>query len=39
MRLAQGDFHHVESGAQHGTVESDEGCTLLLVVDARDWAA
>jgi len=37
--LAKGDFHHVESGAQHGTVRSDEGCTLLLVVDARDWAA
>lgn len=39
IRLAKGDFHRVESGGRHGTVQSDEGCTLLLVVDARDWAA
>lgn len=35
--LGKGDFHHVETGMQHGTVVSDDGCTLLLVVDARDW--
>jgi anti-sigma factor ChrR (cupin superfamily) len=39
VSLAQGDFHHVESGARHGTVVSDAGCTLLLVVDSQDWAA
>ena len=39
LTLAKGDFHRVERGARHGTVQSDEGCTLLLVVDALDWAA
>src|SRR5258708_36510487 len=37
IALAKGDFHHVEAGEQHGTVVSDEGCTLLLVVDERDY--
>jgi len=37
--LAKGDFHHVEAGERHGPVVTDDGCTLLLVLDARDWAA
>lgn len=39
ISLAKGDFHRVGSGARHGTVQSEEGCTLLLVVAAEDWAA
>lgn len=39
LALAKGDFHRVERGARHGTVRTEEGCTLLLVVDAQDWAA
>jgi anti-sigma factor ChrR (cupin superfamily) len=39
IALAKGDFHHVEAGEQHGTVVSDEGCTLLLTVDERDYRA
>jgi len=37
--LAKGDFHHVEAGEHHGTVVSNEGCTLLLVVDEADYRA
>lgn len=39
ITLAKGDFHRVERGARHGTVQTKEGCTLLLVVAAEDWAA
>jgi anti-sigma factor ChrR (cupin superfamily) len=39
IALSKGDFHHVEAGEQHGTVVSDEGCTLLLVVDEHDYRA
>jgi anti-sigma factor ChrR (cupin superfamily) len=37
--LRAGDFHRVEAGERHGTVVTDDGCTLLLVLDRRDWAA
>jgi anti-sigma factor ChrR (cupin superfamily) len=37
--LAKGDFHQVEAGEHHGTVVSQEGCTLLLVVDEADYRA
>jgi len=39
VSLKQGDFHHVDAGQHHGTVVSDEGCTLLLVVDVNDYLA
>ena len=37
--LKKGDFHHVDAGQHHGSVVSDEGCTLLLVVDVNDYLA
>ena len=37
--LRQGDFHRAGSGSHHGDVVSDEGCVLLLVVDAEDYRA
>ena len=39
VSLREGDFHHVDAGQHHGTVVSDEGCTLLLVVDVNDYLA
>ena len=39
VALKQGDFHHVDAGQHHGTVVSDEGCLLLLVVDVNDYLA
>jgi anti-sigma factor ChrR (cupin superfamily) len=39
VSLTKGDFHHVESGEHHGTVVSNEGCLLLLVVDEADYRA
>jgi anti-sigma factor ChrR (cupin superfamily) len=39
VHLRQGDFHRAGSGSQHGDVVSDEGCVLLLVVDAEDYRA
>lgn len=37
VALAQGDFHHVDSGAHHGDIlVSDEGCLLLVTVDLAD---
>jgi len=35
--LAAGDFHHAPANSRHGTLTSDTGCTLLLVVDAEDY--
>ncbi|MDQ3022293.1 MAG: cupin domain-containing protein [Bacteroidota bacterium] len=35
--LGPGDFHHAESGSDHDTVYTKNGCTLLLVVDPRDY--
>jgi anti-sigma factor ChrR (cupin superfamily) len=37
--LRQGDFHRAGGGSHHGDVVSDEGCVLLLVVDAEDYRA
>jgi len=37
--LRQGDFHRAGEGSHHGDVVSDEGCVLLLVVDAEDYRA
>ena len=37
--LRQGDFHRAGEGSTHGDVVSDEGCVLLLVVDAEDYRA
>jgi quercetin dioxygenase-like cupin family protein len=39
VALSAGDFHHVDAGAHHGDVVSDEGCMLLLVVDRTDYHA
>jgi len=39
VALRQGDFHHVDAGQHHGTVVTDEGCLLLLVVDVNDYLA
>ena len=39
LALKQGDFHHANSGSHHGAVVSDEGCTLLLVIDQDDYVA
>ena len=39
VHLAEGDYHRVEEGEHHGDVVSDEGCTLLLVVDREDYEA
>jgi anti-sigma factor ChrR (cupin superfamily) len=35
--LAAGDFHHASGGTHHGEIVSETGCTLLLVVDRRDY--
>jgi quercetin dioxygenase-like cupin family protein len=37
IALRAGDFHHAEPGSAHGSVVSDEGCTLLLVIDQDDY--
>lgn len=39
VALSKGDFHHVDAGAHHGNVVSDEGCVLLMVVDYDDFRA
>ena len=39
IHLRQGDFHRAGEGSHHGDVVSDEGCVLLLVVDAEDYRA
>lgn len=39
MALRKGDFHAAGAGSHHGTVVSDEGCELLLVVDNDDCLA
>jgi quercetin dioxygenase-like cupin family protein len=37
IALRAGDFHHAEPGSAHGAVVSDDGCTLLLVIDQADY--
>jgi anti-sigma factor ChrR (cupin superfamily) len=39
VELFAGDFHHADPGSHHGSVISDEGCVLLLVVDKDDYMA
>jgi anti-sigma factor ChrR (cupin superfamily) len=39
VHLRQGDFHRAGAGSHHGDVVSDEGCVLLLLVDAEDYRA
>ena len=39
LSLRAGDFHTAGAGSHHGTVVSDEGCELLLVVDKDDCLA
>jgi len=39
LSLRAGDFHATGGGSHHGTVVSDEGCELLLVVDRDDCLA
>jgi anti-sigma factor ChrR (cupin superfamily) len=39
LSLRQGDFHRVEAGAHHSPIVSDEGCDLLVVMDAEDYLA
>lgn len=36
-RLRAGDFHHADADSKHQPLYSDTGCTVLLVVDARDY--
>lgn len=39
VSLEKGDFHHAEAGSHHGSVVSDGGCVLLLIVDKADYRA
>jgi len=39
LSLRAGDYHAAAGGSHHGTVVSDEGCELLLVVDRDDCLA
>jgi anti-sigma factor ChrR (cupin superfamily) len=36
-QLFAGDFHHADGGSDHDPLRTDGGCTVLLVVDARDY--
>ncbi len=35
--LGPGDFHHAEGGSDHEPLRTKNGCTLLLVVDPKDY--
>ena len=35
--LGPGDFHHAEGDSDHEPLRTKNGCTLLLVVDPRDY--
>ena len=35
--LGPGDFHHAEGGSDHDPLRTKNGCTLILVVDPRDY--
>ncbi len=35
--LGPGDFHHAEGESDHEPLRTKNGCTLLLVVDPRDY--
>jgi len=36
-RIGPGDFHHADSGSDHGELWTDEGCRVLLVVAPDDF--
>lgn len=35
--LGPGDFHHADGGSDHDPLYTKNGCTLLLVVDPKDY--
>lgn len=35
--LGPGDFHHADGGSDHDPLRTKNGCTLLLVVDPKDY--
>ncbi len=35
--LGPGDFHHADGGSDHHPLYTKNGCTLLLVVDPKDY--
>ncbi|MCY7363196.1 MAG: hypothetical protein LH629_14190, partial [Ignavibacteria bacterium] len=35
--LGPGDFHHAEGGSDHEMLYTKNGCTLLLVVEPKDY--
>ncbi|MEO8446929.1 MAG: cupin domain-containing protein [bacterium] len=35
--LGPGDFHHAESGSDHHPLYSENGCSVILVVDPQDY--
>ncbi|MBK8550336.1 MAG: cupin domain-containing protein [Ignavibacteria bacterium] len=35
--LGPGDFHHAEGDSDHDPLRTKNGCTLLLVVDPKDY--
>jgi anti-sigma factor ChrR (cupin superfamily) len=37
QRLTTGDFHHASAGTDHGTLTSENGAELLLLVAASDY--
>ena len=39
LYLRQGDFHRADAQSHHADVASDEGCELLVVMDAADYLA
>ena len=39
LSLNEGDFHHAPADSRHGNLVSDNGCVLLLLVDADDYVA
>lgn len=39
VSLRVGDFHRVDAGERHEDLVSDEGCTLLLTIDEKDYRA
>ena len=37
QRLGPGDFHHADAGSAHGSLTSEHGATVLLVVALSDY--
>lgn len=38
VHISAGDFHRASAGTRHGEVYTENGCTLLLVLDHADFA-